>query len=84
MNNSVLILFINYAVPPWLTAVTQRISEQTGLFPSPINHVLINEYLPDQGIMVCAKDLSFFLLLNNQQWKISIALDVLFFCHNFF
>ncbi|RWR75780.1 Oxoglutarate/iron-dependent dioxygenase [Cinnamomum micranthum f. kanehirae] len=38
-------------LPPWLTAVTQRISEQTGLFPSPINHVLINEYLPDQGIM---------------------------------
>ncbi|CAA6654506.1 unnamed protein product [Spirodela intermedia] len=32
----------------------QRICEQTGLFPSPINHVLINEYLPNQGIMVSA------------------------------
>nr|CAD1833131.1 unnamed protein product [Ananas comosus var. bracteatus] len=39
------------AVPAWLTKITERICAQTGLFPSPINHVLINEYLPDQGIM---------------------------------
>ncbi|XP_017698939.1 alpha-ketoglutarate-dependent dioxygenase alkB homolog 6 isoform X2 [Phoenix dactylifera] len=39
-------------LPPWLTKITQRICQQTGLFPSPINHVLINEYLPDQGIML--------------------------------
>ncbi|KAI3917052.1 hypothetical protein MKX01_003501 [Papaver californicum] len=38
-------------LPPWLTRVTKRICEEVGLFPSPINHVLINEYLPDQGIM---------------------------------
>ncbi|EXB53610.1 putative alpha-ketoglutarate-dependent dioxygenase [Morus notabilis] len=38
-------------VPPWLMKVTQKINEETGLFPSPINHVLINEYLPNQGIM---------------------------------
>ncbi|OVA08853.1 Oxoglutarate/iron-dependent dioxygenase [Macleaya cordata] len=38
-------------LPPWLTKITKRICEETGLFPSPINHVLINEYLPDQGIM---------------------------------
>ncbi|CAA7389110.1 unnamed protein product [Spirodela intermedia] len=38
-------------LPPWITKITQRICEQTGLFPSPINHVLINEYLPNQGIM---------------------------------
>ncbi|CAK7323456.1 unnamed protein product [Dovyalis caffra] len=38
-------------LPPWLTKITQRISEESGLFPSAINHVLINEYLPDQGIM---------------------------------
>ncbi|KAK9156496.1 hypothetical protein Scep_003070 [Stephania cephalantha] len=38
-------------LPPWLTKITQRICEETGLFPSPINHVLINEYLPHQGIM---------------------------------
>ncbi|XP_011008487.1 PREDICTED: alpha-ketoglutarate-dependent dioxygenase alkB homolog 6 isoform X2 [Populus euphratica] len=38
-------------LPPWLTMITQRISEESGLFPSAINHVLINEYLPDQGIM---------------------------------
>ncbi|KAG8633614.1 hypothetical protein MANES_18G121700v8 [Manihot esculenta] len=31
--------------------ITQRIYEESGLFPSAINHVLINEYLPDQGIM---------------------------------
>ncbi|KAJ6810770.1 alpha-ketoglutarate-dependent dioxygenase alkB-like protein 6 [Iris pallida] len=38
-------------LPPWLTKFTQRIFQQTGLFPSAINHVLINEYLPNQGIM---------------------------------
>ncbi|XP_021650318.1 uncharacterized protein LOC110642539 isoform X3 [Hevea brasiliensis] len=38
-------------LPPWLTKITQRIYEESGLFPSAINHVLINEYLPDQGIM---------------------------------
>ncbi|MED6203758.1 hypothetical protein PIB30_002527 [Stylosanthes scabra] len=38
-------------LPPWLTNLTQKISEESGLFPSAINHVLINEYLPDQGIM---------------------------------
>ncbi|CAM8919435.1 unnamed protein product [Rhodiola kirilowii] len=43
------LLFQN--LPPWLSNLTRRISERTGLFPSAINHVLINEYLPDQGIM---------------------------------
>ncbi|KAG0462358.1 hypothetical protein HPP92_020834 [Vanilla planifolia] len=38
-------------LPPWLTKMTHRIFEQTLLFPAAINHVLINEYLPDQGIM---------------------------------
>ncbi|KAK8956853.1 hypothetical protein KSP39_PZI001595 [Platanthera zijinensis] len=38
-------------LPPWLIKITQRICEQTLLFPSAINHVLINEYFPDQGIM---------------------------------
>lgn len=38
-------------LPPWLTRITQRITEKSGLFPSSINHVLINEYLPNQGIM---------------------------------
>lgn len=38
-------------LPPWLMTITQRISEESGLFPSAINHVLVNEYLPDQGIM---------------------------------
>lgn len=38
-------------LPPWLARITERISEKSGLFPSAINHVLINEYLPDQGIM---------------------------------
>ncbi|KAF4346780.1 hypothetical protein G4B88_004622 [Cannabis sativa] len=39
-------------LPPWLAKVTLKICEETGLFPAPINHVLINEYLPNQGIMV--------------------------------
>ncbi|XP_027078794.2 alkylated DNA repair protein ALKBH6 homolog isoform X2 [Coffea arabica] len=38
-------------LPTWLTRITARIYEKSGLFPSAINHVLINEYLPDQGIM---------------------------------
>ncbi|KAM0953889.1 putative oxoglutarate/iron-dependent dioxygenase, alpha-ketoglutarate-dependent dioxygenase AlkB [Dioscorea sansibarensis] len=38
-------------LPPWLKKVTGRIRQCTGLFPSEFNHVLINEYLPDQGIM---------------------------------
>lgn len=43
------------AVPPWLTRITEKICEESGLFPSSINHVLINEYLPNQGIMVCTE-----------------------------
>lgn len=38
-------------LPSWLTKVTQRIYEECGLFPVAPNHVLINEYLPEQGIM---------------------------------
>jgi hypothetical protein len=44
--------FPNIAVPPWLTKITDKICQWTGLFPSAINHVLINEYHPNQGIMV--------------------------------
>uniref|UniRef100_A0A0D9XJS9 EGF-like domain-containing protein n=1 Tax=Leersia perrieri TaxID=77586 RepID=A0A0D9XJS9_9ORYZ len=39
------------ALPSWLTNITDRICQWTGLFPSAINHVLINEYHPNQGIM---------------------------------
>ncbi|VVB12294.1 unnamed protein product [Arabis nemorensis] len=38
-------------LPSWLTKITAKIYESSGLFPSAINHVLINEYHPDQGIM---------------------------------
>ncbi|VFQ60697.1 unnamed protein product [Cuscuta campestris] len=39
-------------LPHWLTRITRRVQDESGgLFPSAINHVLINEYLPDQGIM---------------------------------
>lgn len=38
-------------LPPWLTKITERIFEDSGLLPAAINHVLINEYLPNQGIM---------------------------------
>ncbi|KAH9620223.1 hypothetical protein KSS87_022333, partial [Heliosperma pusillum] len=37
--------------PPWLTKLNQKICEEFGIFPAVPNHVLINEYLPDQGIM---------------------------------
>ncbi|XP_022766274.1 alpha-ketoglutarate-dependent dioxygenase alkB homolog 6 isoform X1 [Durio zibethinus] len=42
---------ISQDLPPWLAKITERICEESGLFPSSINHVLINEYLPNQGIM---------------------------------
>ena len=35
----------------WISKITQRICGKTGLLHSPINHVLINDYLPDQGVM---------------------------------
>ncbi|CAH2078446.1 unnamed protein product [Thlaspi arvense] len=38
-------------LPSWLTKITAKIHESSGLFPAAINHVLINEYHPDQGIM---------------------------------
>ncbi|PWA92937.1 Oxoglutarate/iron-dependent dioxygenase [Artemisia annua] len=38
-------------LPSWLTKITEKISEESSLYPSAINHVLINEYLPNQGIM---------------------------------
>ncbi|KAL4561025.1 hypothetical protein LXL04_033185 [Taraxacum kok-saghyz] len=38
-------------LPPWLTKITEKINKELQLFHSPINHVLINEYLPNQGIM---------------------------------
>lgn len=46
-----LFICLTIAVPPWLTKITDRICQWTGLFPSSINHVLINEYHPNQGIM---------------------------------
>ncbi|KAJ0810448.1 putative alpha-ketoglutarate-dependent dioxygenase AlkB [Helianthus annuus] len=39
------------SMPPWLTKITEKIRDVSSLFPSAINHVLINEYLPNQGIM---------------------------------
>lgn len=42
-----------YAVPGWLKTVTEKITKETKLYPAPINHVLVNEYLPGQGISVC-------------------------------
>lgn len=38
-------------LPTWLKRITERIFNQTQLFPSAINHVLINEYFRNQGIM---------------------------------
>lgn len=38
-------------LPPWLSDLTGNICRDLGLYPAPINHVLINEYLPGQGIM---------------------------------
>ncbi|GAB2286960.1 hypothetical protein Dimus_021348 [Dionaea muscipula] len=42
---------LGHDLPPWLTKITQRIFKESKVFPAEPNHVLINEYLPDQGIM---------------------------------
>lgn len=45
-------------VPRWLEDVMKDIVARTDMFPAPLNHVLINEYLPGQGIMVSFQDSS--------------------------
>lgn len=42
---------LSQELPLWLSALTGKIYQDVRLFPSPINHVLVNEYLPGQGIM---------------------------------
>ena len=42
------------AVPDWLTLLLKRLKEDTGQFDKDLNHVLINEYNPGEGIMVRA------------------------------
>ncbi|XP_048324919.1 alkylated DNA repair protein ALKBH6 homolog isoform X2 [Ziziphus jujuba] len=42
---------VSQELPSWLTKITQKVHDDSGMFPLPINHVLVNEYLPDQGIM---------------------------------
>jgi hypothetical protein len=51
-NGFHLVMLTLLVVPAWLSDLTGTICEDLGLYPSPINHVLINEYLPGQGIMV--------------------------------
>lgn len=41
---------ISQPIPAWLSSITDKITKETNLFPAPINHVLVNEYLPGQGI----------------------------------
>jgi alkylated DNA repair protein alkB family protein 6 len=41
---------ISQPVPGWIKTVTEKITKETKLYPAPINHVLVNEYLPGQGI----------------------------------
>ncbi|KAG0558732.1 hypothetical protein KC19_10G049600 [Ceratodon purpureus] len=41
---------ISQPIPVWLSSVTEKITKETNLFPAPINHVLVNEYMPGQGI----------------------------------
>lgn len=41
---------ISQPIPAWLSSITEKIAKETNLFPAPINHVLVNEYLPGQGI----------------------------------
>eukprot|EP00051_Salpingoeca_urceolata_P008733 m.108414 g.108414 ORF g.108414 m.108414 type:complete len:290 (-) comp15913_c2_seq1:139-1008(-) len=38
-------------LPPWLTPLMQRIDQMGAFFGEASNHVLVNEYLPGQGIM---------------------------------
>lgn len=40
------------ALPPFLNEVCTHMA-RCHVFPSPPNHILLNEYMPGQGIMVC-------------------------------
>eukprot|EP00850_Spirogloea_muscicola_P017948 SM000159S01779 [mRNA] locus=s159:106179:108257:- [translate_table: standard] len=42
---------IPQAMPTWLAALAARLEEDFNELVSPINHILINEYAPGQGIM---------------------------------
>jgi len=41
---------ISQPFPGWIKTVTEKITKETNLYPAPINHVLVNEYLLGQGI----------------------------------
>ncbi|CAI7928517.1 unnamed protein product [Closterium sp. NIES-54] len=44
---------LSRSVPQWLQSFTSRLSaDLRSVFPSPINHVLVNEYQEGQGIMI--------------------------------
>jgi hypothetical protein len=40
------------SLPKWLTKINEKIQNKYNIFPKKPNHVLINEYKPNQGIMV--------------------------------
>jgi hypothetical protein len=68
-NGFSLVMLILRVVPPWLSDFTGSICEDLGLYPSPMNHVLINEYLPGQGIMVPSSScLIWWLFLFDASW----------------
>ncbi|XP_039129573.1 alpha-ketoglutarate-dependent dioxygenase alkB homolog 6-like isoform X2 [Dioscorea cayenensis subsp. rotundata] len=62
-------------LPAWLKKVTGRIHQCTGLFPSELNHVLINEYLPDQGIMPHQDGLAYFPVVAILSLKSPVVID---------
>ncbi|KAK6049223.1 hypothetical protein COOONC_13273 [Cooperia oncophora] len=50
--------------------------DSLGVFPSPSNHVLVNEYLPGQGIMPHTDGPAFFRLVSNVTMGSHTLLDL--------
>ncbi|KAH7541742.1 hypothetical protein FEM48_Zijuj02G0000100 [Ziziphus jujuba var. spinosa] len=59
---------VSQELPSWLTKITQKVHDDSGMFPLPINHVLVNEYLPDQGIMLSATPQHLHVLVLSSYW----------------
>ncbi|PIO55345.1 hypothetical protein TELCIR_23269, partial [Teladorsagia circumcincta] len=50
--------------------------DNLGVFPSPSNHVLVNEYVPGQGIMPHTDGPAFFQLVSNVTMGSHTLLDL--------